>query len=54
MKIIREEKPPIGLIPRKAHDEIRSLSILEACQRYVSAGKKVPGEWVSELQDLIT
>ena len=50
----KDTKPPIGLQPRESHDAFRAVEILEACERYIKAGKKVPNEWISELQDLVT
>lgn len=44
--------PPLGLQPRYIHDRDRVLEILEAVRRYVLAGKKVPTEWIHELQEL--
>lgn len=49
-----DEKPPIGLQPRESHDAFRAVEILHACERYIKAGKSVPREWISELQDLTT
>ena len=45
---------PIGITPRKDHDNKRALEIIDACERYVRANKNVPYAWLSELQDLIT
>jgi len=42
-------KLPLGLRPRRIHDEERVLAIIEAMRRYVSVGRTVPSEWVVEL-----
>jgi len=44
--------PPIGLMPKAIHDTKRALSILEAIDRYATAAKPVPIEWVQELANL--
>jgi len=46
----KAEKPPLGLMPEKIWIEQRVSVILGAMQRYVSIGKQIPGEWVTELQ----
>jgi len=45
-------KPPIGLMPRWLHDEIRAEEIQEAIRRYRVADYPIPIEWVEELKDL--
>jgi hypothetical protein len=45
-------RPPIGLMPKAIHDTKRALSILEAMDRYATAAKPVPIEWVQELATL--
>lgn len=46
-------KPPIGIIPKWMHDEIRRDSIKDAIARYLDAGLKIPEEWVSEYNSYI-
>ena len=46
------EKPPLGIMPRKIHDEHRGNALSAAIGRYISAGKQVPVEWVEELMDI--
>jgi hypothetical protein len=41
-------KPPIGLKPKKIHDEQRYLEVCAAIARYYNAGMKIPLEWVRE------
>lgn len=50
---IKTEKPPIGLIPEKIHNEKRALKIMEAIIRYRNANKEVPEEWFNELGKLV-
>ena len=49
---MKKEKPPSGLIPKYLHDDRRALEILEAMDGYVRAGKPIPREWLSELNEL--
>jgi len=48
----RAERPPLGLTPKRVHDQIRQVEILEAMYRYSSAGKVIPPEWIIELGDV--
>lgn len=43
------EKPPLGLRPRFVVRQQRVREILEAIDRYNSAGKATPVEWGEEL-----
>lgn len=45
-------KPPIGLKPRKIHEQERGLEIVWAMQRYIDAGVEIPGEWLDELRQI--
>ena len=47
------KKPPLGLVPRFIIVEKRTAEILEAMQRYVAEGYKVPEEWRDELEELL-
>jgi len=47
------KKPPIGLMPRKLHLEQRLSDLCAAISRYFSSGKKIPVEWLNELNDII-
>lgn len=44
--------PPIGVMPRRKHDEYRLNALSGAIQRYESAGKDVPPEWFAEYNEL--
>lgn len=46
-------KPPIGVIPRKFHEENRITALTEAINRYLSDGRLLPEEWVDELNELL-
>jgi len=46
------EKPPLGLMPRRIHNENRMREVYEAIQRYRKEGKMVPGDWIDEYFDL--
>lgn len=52
-----EVKPPIGLMPKKLHDEQvkeeRLREVSDAIHRYQKAGKKFPTEWVEEYNELL-
>ena len=50
-------KPPLGLIPKKYHEEkINAERFLEVCgaiTRYYNAGLKINIEWIEEYNDLV-
>lgn len=46
------ERPPLGLRPRYVVVCLRIQEILEAMQRYATAPREIPREWVDELADL--
>jgi len=50
-------RPPIGLIPKKFHDEIirveRFNEVCGAISRYYNHGLKINIEWVEEYNELI-
>jgi len=46
-------KPPLGLTPKRIHDEQRISAILNAMDRYAAADKPAPTQWVSELHGLV-
>lgn len=48
-----DERPPLGLTPKRVHDETRALDIIDALRRYAEAGKAVPPEWIDELAALL-
>jgi hypothetical protein len=47
--VAQEKAPPIGLIPKFVRHTERGLEIVEAIQRYLNAGQRIPHEWVKEL-----
>ena len=50
-KAPHREPPPLGLMPREIHVQRRTVDILEAMLRYVSAGLVIPDEWKDELSE---
>jgi hypothetical protein len=50
--VAQEKAPPIGLIPKFVRDMERANEIVEAMQRYIAAGHRMPREWVLELRHL--
>ena len=47
-----ETKPPLGLKPRKIHDQDRMNEIISAIERYSEESMLIPKEWTDELRDL--
>jgi hypothetical protein len=45
-------KPPVGLKPKKLHDQERLIEIIDAMYRYVSTDNVIPAEWFAEAQYL--
>lgn len=52
--ITKIEKPPIGLIPKGIHKDIRINDICKAIERYSSKKLRIPIEWIEEYNELIT
>jgi hypothetical protein len=48
------EAPPLGLVPKKFHQEARLLELLRAMERYLEAGLDIPTEWVDEFHSLLS
>ncbi len=46
-------QPPLGLKPRKLHEEERHKEVLAAIQRCIQADKMVPVEWFQEALDYL-
>ena len=46
------EKPPLGVMPRWQHDELRQEALFLACERYNDAHKTIPVEWLREYVEL--
>jgi len=47
-----QEKPPIGLTPKRIHDSVRVGDIVRAMNRFIDAGMDIPQDWVNELSDI--
>ena len=51
------EKPPIGLMPRKIHEEnVKAKRFNEVCgaiTRYYNTGMEIDIEWIEEYNELI-
>lgn len=45
------QKPPLGLKPRRFHDETRVAEIINAIERYAAALTPIPSEWFEELNE---
>jgi hypothetical protein len=52
-KDVNSEIPPLGLIPKFIHDELRLISIQRAMSRYKDANKDIPLAWTKEYNELI-
>ena len=46
------KKPPLGVMPRYVHDEMRRQDLIGAITRYINDGAMVPLEWVKEYNEL--
>ena len=50
-------KPPLGLVPKRFHDERvnaeRFNQVCGAISRYYNAGMKINIEWIEEYNDLV-
>lgn len=46
------KKPPIGIVPRRIHDDERKIAIFEAMKRYSLNDVAIPTEWIDELMEL--
>jgi len=47
------EKPPLGLLPKRLVQEKRFLDVCDAICRYYNADMKIPVEWIEEYNELI-
>ena len=47
------KKPPLGIKPKYVHDHERLVEIIGAMGRYSGVGKRIPGEWIHELKELL-
>lgn len=48
-----ENKPPLGLKPKRIHDAERSTEIMRAVLRYEDQWMTVPVEWLAELHAIL-
>jgi hypothetical protein len=51
---IKYKKPPLGLMPKRIHDESRLDEISEAIKRYIAEKKEIPIEWIEEYRSLLS
>ena len=49
---MKNKKPPIGLLPTHLWKNKRMMDISDAIARYVYNYKKIPNEWIVELEEL--
>ena len=45
-------KPPLGITPRRVHDEHRLIAIVDAMFRYSEVEKDIPKVWYAELHEI--
>jgi len=50
----QQNKPPLGLRPKRISDRQRAVEILEAMLRYTDGGAAIPSQWFDELIDIQT
>ncbi len=50
---MKKQKPPIGLFPRKLHEEDRYKKVSDAILRRISAGLEVSEDWLQEYNELV-
>lgn len=46
------KKPPLGITPRFILDEERRNEIIDAMNRYVDRNKRIPQEWLDQLNEI--
>jgi hypothetical protein len=51
--ILQNDKPPLGLMPKRFVQKVRFIEICEAIRRYYMASKKIPLEWIEEYNELV-
>jgi hypothetical protein len=49
----KQPKPPLGLIPKRFHDDRRRAEIILAVYRYIEADEAIPIEWIEEYNKLL-
>ena len=52
-EVYMKEKPPVGLMPKKLHDEARFQKVCRAISEYYNSGRKIPIKWVEEYNELV-
>lgn len=50
---LRNERPPIGIMPRYIWEEKRIDDIREAINRYSEKALPIPSQWIEEYNDLV-
>ena len=53
MNLAPEKKPPLGIKPRKFHNEERLEEITGAIHRYIEVQADIPWEWLEEFLYLL-
>lgn len=48
-----KQKPPLGIIPKCIHDEMRLRELRECIANYMQAGFPLLTEWIEEYNELI-
>lgn len=46
-------KPPLGVKPRRIHDQGRLSDLFQAVLRYMTDGSPIPQEWIEEIDELL-
>lgn len=46
-------KPPLGVMPRRLHEETRREELRGAIIRYAEAGRPINAEWTEEYNELV-
>ncbi|CAI3674294.1 hypothetical protein CNEO4_620037 [Clostridium neonatale] len=46
------KRPPLGITPRFILDEERREEIIDAMNRYLYKNKRIPSEWLEELNEI--
>ena len=49
---MKDEKPPVGIMPRAIHNKYRVNDLIDAMARYTKEGRNIPREWINELDDI--
>ena len=51
---VKYKEPPLGLMSKRIHDELRIDEISEAIKRYIAEKKEIPIEWIEEYRSLLS